>query len=345
MSFDNRRGSKKRLERPLPRGPRHMGSVARKGAARVQEDLVEQSESKSTDSSRDDFGSFESAEDLSAQEVAQARLRAERREARQARTKQLRAEAHEAVQRGSLTGKPQDTSGGRQRGRKRSVLVRNDGLQGQSQGESKSKRLRQSQSLAEAVGVRDEARYRRYLNRAEAAYAAEDFHKAWRSLEYMVKDVPNVAEVRELAGLVLYRLGRWSLAASELEALRELTGRVDYHPILADCYRAQRRWADVDAIWLELQDFEERAAPLAEGRIVVAGALGDRGEYQQAVQLLAEGFQRPRRAKEHHLRQAYVLADLYEQAGEIPRARELFMWLQSQDEHYVDVIERLDALC
>ena len=345
MSFDNRRGSKKRLERPLPRGPRHMGSVARKGAARVQEDLVEQSESNLPTP-------VVMILDLLRALKTCLRKRLRRRAYAQSDGKRDKLAPSSCV----LKPTKQYSVAVSQVSHKTPAVVvsgvvsaacwlENDGLQGQSQGESKSKRLRQSQSLAEAVGVRDEARYRRYLNRAEAAYAAEDFHKAWRSLEYMVKDVPNVAEVRELAGLVLYRLGRWSLAASELEALRELTGRVDYHPILADCYRAQRRWADVDAIWLELQDFEERAAPLAEGRIVVAGALGDRGEYQQAVQLLAEGFQRPRRAKEHHLRQAYVLADLYEQAGEIPRARELFMWLQSQDEHYVDVIERLDALC
>ncbi|MCY3911228.1 MAG: hypothetical protein OXF99_06915, partial [bacterium] len=86
------------------------------------------------------------------------------------------------------------------------------------------------------------------------------------------------------------------------------------------------------------------SAVLAEGRIVAAGALGDRGELTEAVRLLSADFQLPRRAKEHHLRQAYALADLYERAGEIPRARELFGWLRDQDELYVDVAERLDAL-
>ena len=155
---------------------------------------------------------------------------------------------------------------------------------------------------------------------------------------------PACPEVRELAGLTLYRLGRWELAAKELEALRELTGRTDLHPVLADCHRAQQRWVDVDELWDELQASGASAAVLAEGRIVAAGALGDRGELTEAVRLLSSGFQLPRRAKEHHLRQAYALADLCERAGEIPRARELFSWLNEQDELYVDVAERLDAL-
>jgi len=160
----------------------------------------------------------------------------------------------------------------------------------------------------------------------------------------MSKDAPNVPEVRELAGLTLYRLGRWELAARELESFRELTGRTDLHPVLADCHRAQHRWADVGELWAELRASGASAAVLAEGRIVAAGALGDRGELTEAVRLLSANFQRPRRAKEHHLRQAYALADLCEKAGEIPRARELFGWLKDQDELYVDVAERLASL-
>ena len=114
--------------------------------------------------------------------------------------------------------------------------------------------------------------------------------------------------------------------------------------MLADCYRAQRRWTDVELIWAELRASGESSAVLAEGRIVAAGALGDRGELTEAVRLLSADFQLPRRAKEHHLRQAYALADLCERAGEIPRARELFGWLRDQDEFYVDVVERLSAL-
>ena len=159
-----------------------------------------------------------------------------------------------------------------------------------------------AQDMDEAVGRRDAPRYRQRLNQAEVAYEQDDYHKAWRALDGMAKDAPNVPEVRELAGLTLYRLGRWELAARELEAFRELTGRTDLHPVLADCHRAQERWADVDELWAELRASEVSTAILIEGRIVAAGALGDRGDLTEAVRLLSANFQRPRRAKEHHMR-------------------------------------------
>ncbi|MDE0115976.1 MAG: hypothetical protein OXT07_05100 [bacterium] len=296
-----------------------MGSVARKGAAKLHEEPLPEPKSP------------EPSEELTPEEAEEARLRAERREARQARTQQLRAEAKEAVQRGGLSDAQISSPGKRQRGRRRAPLPEG-GLSPEAQ------------HLEEAVGRRDAPRYRQRLERAEAAYEQDDYHEAWRALDGLAKDAPNVPEVRELAGLTLYRLGRWELATRELEAFRKLTGRTELHPVLADCHRAQQRWVDVDELWAELRDSEASTAVLAEGRIVAAGALGDRGELTEAVRLLSADFQRPRRAKEHHLRQAYALADLCEQAGEIPRARELFGWLKEQDELYVDVAERLASL-
>ena len=201
-----------------------------------------------------------------------------------------------------------------------------------------------AQEVEEAVGQRMAARFRRRLEQAEIAYEQEDYHKAWRALDGMSEEAPKVPEVRELVGITLYRLGRWVPAAAELEAFRRLTGRTDLHPLLADCHRAQHRWADVDDLWTELQASRPNSAVLTEGRIVAAAALGDRGELTEAVRLLSDGFQLPRRAKEHHLRQAYALADLCERAGDVPRARDLFGWLVGQDEFFVDVAERLGAL-
>ena len=296
-----------------------MGSVARRGAAKLHEEPLPVSDETPPD------------EDLTPEEAEEARLRAERRAARQARTKQLRSEAREAVERGNLTEAPASKPAKRSRGRRRTPL-------------SESGSPSRSQKLEEAVGQRMAVTLRQRLVRAEEAYEQEDYRRAWRSLDGMAKEAPKVPEVRELAGLTLYRLGRWDLAARELEAHRELTGRTDLHPVLADCYRAQRRWTDVELIWAELRASGASSAVLAEGRIVAAGALGDRGEVTEAVRLLSADFQLPRRAKEHHLRQAYALADLCERAGEIPRARELFGWLRDQDELYVDVAERLSAL-
>jgi predicted TPR repeat methyltransferase len=45
-----------------------------------------------------------------------------------------------------------------------------------------------------------------------------------------------------------------------------------------------------------------------------------------------------------HVRQWYLLADLYERAGDVPRAREFFERVQRVDPEAYDVAERLRAL-
>ena len=52
----------------------------------------------------------------------------------------------------------------------------------------------------------------------------------------------------------------------------------------------------------------------------------------------------PSRARDHHLRRAYALADLYERSGAEPRARELFIWVRNHDARFADVAARVRAL-
>ncbi len=175
------------------------------------------------------------------------------------------------------------------------------------------------------------------------AFANDRFDDARRILGPIATDAPSAPSVRELLGLTLYQLGRWRPAARELEAFRELTGSVDQNPVLADCYRAIGRHADAEALWEELREASPSAELVAEGRIVAAGSLADRGRLADAIRLL-ESAPRGRKAREHHLRTAYALADLRERAGDPSRARELFAWLVGVDPDFADARERLAAL-
>ena len=47
---------------------------------------------------------------------------------------------------------------------------------------------------------------------------------------------------------------------------------------------------------------------------------------------------------ERHVRQWYMLADLYERAGDVPRARELFGRVVAADPELSDAAERLAGL-
>ena len=199
-------------------------------------------------------------------------------------------------------------------------------------------------ALTRLLGAGEGKKQLRKLKTAARSFEAERYPDAKKSLKSINELVPTVAEVRELYGLTLYRMGQYREAAKQLEAFREIADTADQNPVLADCYRAQRRWADVEYLWSELADMSPSAELVNEGRIVMAGALADQGDVNAAVRLLAKGWKRPAEPREHHFRRAYALADLYERSGDLPRARALFDWVVSKSPDFVDVRQRLKAL-
>ena len=198
--------------------------------------------------------------------------------------------------------------------------------------------------LMRALGAERGTSAVRRFEAAAKAFRAERFKEALPLLTRLARDAPEVADVRELYGLVLYRLGRFKAAMAELEYFRELSGSVEQHPVLADCHRSLSRWADVEALWKELGAASPSAELVTEGRLVLAGAKADRGELPAAIRVLEQGWRLPSRPRDHHLRRAYALADLYERAGRSPRARELFRWVESHDPRLADVSQRVRSL-
>ena len=114
--------------------------------------------------------------------------------------------------------------------------------------------------------------------------------------------------------------------------------------MLADCYRALGSHSKVDELWDELKAASPGAELVTEGRIVEAGSLIDRDRVADAVSLLEQGFSFPKKARPHHLRRAYALADAYERAGDVIRARELFGRVTAYDPDFADARRRERAL-
>lgn len=197
--------------------------------------------------------------------------------------------------------------------------------------------------LSSALGRRAAALEPR-LAEAVRAYEGDRYQEARRALKAVAGAAPDVGAVRELLGLTLYRMGRWREAIRELEAFHALTGSFDQHPVLADAHRALRHWGEVERLWEELRQASPGADVVGEGRIVAAGALADRGDVAGAIRLLEQAPARPARPRPHHLRLWYATADLYERAGDVPRARRLFATILRHDPDFVDAAERLAAL-
>jgi tetratricopeptide (TPR) repeat protein len=200
------------------------------------------------------------------------------------------------------------------------------------------------EELSRAVGTTRAPRLEQRLKDASRAFAGERYTDAARILAKLVSEAPGVAAARELYGLTLYRQGKWRAAAKQLEAFRLLTGSTEQHPVLADCYRALGQDGKVLELWEDLRASSPSAELVVEGRIVVAGMKADRGDLPGAIRLLEQGWKLPKRPLEHHLRRGYALADLYERAGDVSRARELFGRLARIDPGFADVSARARAL-
>lgn len=199
--------------------------------------------------------------------------------------------------------------------------------------------------VGEAVPPARADRYRERLAEAAKAYERDRYTDAARLLKPLAEVMPGASAVRELYGLTMYRLGRWNEAIRHLEAYRELEpASFDQHPTLADAYRAKKRWAEVEALWEELRGASPGAELVTEGRIVMAGALADQNRLAEAIELLEKARTDNKRPRPHHLRVWYALGDLYERAGEIPRARELFRRVFNADPELYDTADRLRSI-
>lgn len=204
-----------------------------------------------------------------------------------------------------------------------------------------------SGELAKGVSERRLPKVEQQVAEAARAFERGRAQDAYRMLRPLAEEAPNVPSIRELTGLSLYHLGRWKQAIAHLEAFARLTGSVEQHPVLADSYRALGNHTKVESLWEELRQASPGAELVAEGRIVAAGSLADRGELHRAIRLLERGPVAPpprRPPKLHQLRLWYALADLYERVGDTPKARELFGRVADVDPELADAAERLQAL-
>jgi len=270
------------------------------------------------------------------------------------------------VRDGTEHGPDEDTPEGRRRSKKRTDefvperFVRVDDRSGPTPGRLRPPAHRPvrepdelpadiAQELATAAGPDWNFLRTRITERMAAgigAYQRERFRDAARILRTVVEAVPNAASAVELLGLSQYHQGNWKAALPSLELFATLTGSVDQHPVRMDCHRALGRPKRVEALFNELRAGSPDAEVLSEGRLVLAGTRADLGDLDGAIRLLVEaGAGRlVRNPSERHLRQWYVLADLTERSGDLAKARELFLRVQSADADAYDVADRLESL-
>ena len=188
----------------------------------------------------------------------------------------------------------------------------------------------------------------RALKRYDAALQAFEAHRyddARKILNPMSREYSEVAAVREMLGLCLYRAGQWKRALVEFEASLKLNPDwIFNHAVIADCHRALGEHQMVEKYWQELQEASPHPELMAEGRIVMAGSMADRRQITEALALMEKASGDMNRPSEYHLRQWFVIADLYDKEGNVIKARQFFERIAAIDPGFVDVAERLSTL-
>ncbi len=201
-----------------------------------------------------------------------------------------------------------------------------------------------SAELVEALGQQRGARLSERLAQASEALDRERFEEARRIAKSIAKEAPGVSAAHEIVGLACYRLGMYKQAVGALQAAQDLHDNPALLPVIADCQRAQGRWAAVDQVWQEIKASSPSQDIMAEGRIVAAGALADQGDLRGALELMEPATKRPKVVREFNVRQWYVLGDLYDRVGDPIAARRWFGAVAEYDDDYADVTSRLRGL-
>lgn len=194
------------------------------------------------------------------------------------------------------------------------------------------------------AGSHRAGRYSERLTSAAEALARGRFDDARRMVAPVLRDLPNVPMAHEIAGLAFYSTGQWRKAVAELELARELDHSVRHHAVLADSYRALKRYDMVTELWNDLKGASPEPSLMAEGRIVAASALADQGDLPGALQVLEKAREVPKKVRDHHVRQWYVVADLYDRSGDVVQARRFFGLVAQHDAEFADVMQRLANL-
>ncbi len=184
------------------------------------------------------------------------------------------------------------------------------------------------------------------LTRATEAYGRHRYEEALRLSRRVTEAVPGVAAARELAGLSAYRSEQWNLAKANLVAHFEITQDPQYLPLVMDCDRAHRRYRGVVKTFGLLEGADPSAEVVAEARIVMSGTLADQRKYEEAIELLtrAGAAKILKNPSFRHIRLWYALADIYDQAGDVSSARELFARIVKAEPAAYDAKYRLKEL-
>ena len=178
-----------------------------------------------------------------------------------------------------------------------------------------------------------------------AAYALEetDPQGAMSHAKWAARQASRIDLARETLALVAYRQGDYKLALKEFRTAHRMNGYSDYLPFIADCERGlgNPRKAIEEATSEEGNQLQGESK--AEMFLVYAGALGDLGLWDKAIETVQALAKARGLSGDYRMRAVQAEQNFLEQAGRSQEALELEPLLDRLEAEYADEDEDEDG--
>lgn len=178
-----------------------------------------------------------------------------------------------------------------------------------------------------------------------AAYALEetDPQGALAHAKWAARQASRIDLARETLALVAYRQGDYKLALKEFRTAHRMNGYPDYLPFIADCERGlgNPRKAIEEATSDEGSQLQGESK--AEMFLVYAGALGDLGLWDKAIETVQALVKARGLSGDYRMRAVQAEQNFLDQAGRGQEALELEPLLDRLEAEYADEDEGEDG--
>ena len=178
-----------------------------------------------------------------------------------------------------------------------------------------------------------------------AAYALEetDPQGALAHAKWAARQASRIDLARETLALVAYRQGDYKLALKEFRTAHRMNGYSDYLPFIADCERGlgNPRKAIEEATSEEGSQLQGESK--AEMFLVYAGALGDLGLWDKAIETVQALVKARGLSGDYRMRAVQAEQNFLEQSGRSQEALELEPLLDRLEAEYADEDEDEDG--
>ena len=175
--------------------------------------------------------------------------------------------------------------------------------------------------------------------------ATDDPELAWKHAKAAFDMASRIAVVRETAADAAYNAGHFAEALSHYRAVKRMTGKKDYWPVMADCERALGRPQKAIAMAADPIVASLSLEARVEMRIVVAGARLDQNNPEAALATLQCSELNKPSTEPWAARIRYAYADTLTKLGREAEAIEWFHRTAAVDvDQFTDADERIAEL-